>query len=116
MTHRKPGVSAIIIARNEEGCIRECLESLRSADEIIVVDGMSTDRTPEICKEYTDKVYTRPPIGHPEPDREFACSVASCEWALFIDADERLCPGLAADLQRSSLTDASGTASLAGTT
>jgi glycosyltransferase involved in cell wall biosynthesis len=100
MSERKPGVSAILIARNEEKLIRECLDSLRTADEIIVVDGMSTDRTAEICREYTDKVYVRPPTGHPEPDREFACSVASYEWALFIDADESLCPALAEDLHK----------------
>jgi glycosyltransferase involved in cell wall biosynthesis len=95
----RPGVSAIVIVRNEEHCIRDCLDSLKSADEIIVVDGMSTDRTTEICREYTDKIYERPPCGHPEPDREFACSVASYDWALFIDADEKLCPDLTADLQ-----------------
>jgi glycosyltransferase involved in cell wall biosynthesis len=97
---KKPGVSAILIARNEEKCIRECLESIKTADEIIVVDGMSTDRTREICAEYTDLIYTRQPTGHPEPDREFGCGVASYSWLLFIDADESLCPELSADLHK----------------
>jgi glycosyltransferase involved in cell wall biosynthesis len=97
---KKPGISAILIARNEEKCIRECLESIKTTDEIIVVDGMSTDRTREICAEYTDLIYTRPPSGHPEPDREFGCGVASYDWVLLMDADEHLCPELTADLHK----------------
>ena len=50
-------VSVCIITGNEEKNIRRCLESVRWADEIIVVDSLSTDRTCEIAREYTDRIY-----------------------------------------------------------
>ena len=52
-------VSSIIITLNEEKNIKECLESIKWTDEIIVIDSGSTDNTVSICKEYTDKVYIR---------------------------------------------------------
>ncbi|HBL42300.1 MAG TPA: LPS biosynthesis protein, partial [Planctomycetaceae bacterium] len=50
-------LSIIVIVKNEESSIRECLASVAWADEIIVLDSGSTDQTVAICREYTDKVY-----------------------------------------------------------
>lgn len=52
-------ISVVIITKNEEKHIEECLESVQWADEIIVVDSFSTDATVEICRKYTDKVFQR---------------------------------------------------------
>jgi cellulose synthase/poly-beta-1,6-N-acetylglucosamine synthase-like glycosyltransferase len=51
-------VSAIVVCFNEEDRIEACLESLRWCDEVVVVDSFSTDRTPEICRRYTDRLFS----------------------------------------------------------
>ncbi|MGB3056586.1 MAG: glycosyltransferase, partial [Candidatus Omnitrophota bacterium] len=55
----KTPVSAVIITKNEEKNIAECLESVAWADEIILVDDESADKTREIAGKYTDKIFTR---------------------------------------------------------
>ena len=52
-------LSVMVLTKNEEACITECLESVKWADEIIVVDDESTDKTIEIVKKYTDKIFYR---------------------------------------------------------
>lgn len=86
----KTKISAIVIARNEEKSIKDCLESLKWADEVIVVDDSSTDKTSEIAKKYADKVYKHVSTGYVEPARKFAISKASNQWVVLIDADERV--------------------------
>jgi len=85
----RPPVSVCIITHNEEMRIRQCLESVKWAEEIVVVDSHSTDRTVEICREYTPRVYQRDWPGHVE-QKNFALSLAGHEWALCLDADECL--------------------------
>src|SRR3990167_2510449 len=80
-------LSVTIITYNEEGNIRDCLQSVKWADEIVVVDSFSTDKTVEICREYTDKVYQNRWCGFVE-QKKFALSKASHNWILSIDADE----------------------------
>lgn len=80
-------LSVVIVTLNEEDKIRDCLESVKWADEIIVVDSFSTDRTVEIAKDYTDKIYQRKFAGFGE-QKNYALSKASGEWVLSIDADE----------------------------
>jgi len=82
-------LSVCVICFNEERNIRRCLESATWADEIIVVDSMSQDRTAEIAREYTDKVYQRAWSGYVE-QKNFALSKAKCDWILSIDADEEI--------------------------
>lgn len=82
-------VSVIVITHNEEENIRGCLESVKWADEIIVMDSFSTDRTLEIGKEYTDKVFQRAWEGFGS-QKQFALEQAVLEWVLSIDADERV--------------------------
>ncbi|HVV67570.1 MAG TPA: glycosyltransferase family 2 protein [Gammaproteobacteria bacterium] len=82
-----PDLSVIIITKNEAPRIRRCLESVRFASEIIVLDSGSTDNTVAICQEYTDKVYTTdwPGFGL---QKNRALEKAQGQWVLAIDADE----------------------------
>ncbi len=82
-------ISVCITAGNEEHNIRRCLESVTWASEIIVVDSFSTDRTPEICREYTDLVYQHRWLGY-IGQKNLIKDLASGEWILFIDADEEI--------------------------
>lgn len=91
-------VSAFIICCNEERNIRRCLESVRWCDEIVVVDSGSTDGTPEICREYTDKVVYHPWEGFVAQKR-FALQQCRNEWCLNLDADEEVSPELAKEIQ-----------------
>ena len=84
-----PRLSITIITFNEEENIRDCLENINWADEIIVVDSFSTDRTVEICRQYTDKVIQRKWPGHVD-QKQFALEQAVGGWILSLDADERL--------------------------
>ena len=52
-------LSVVVLTKNEEACIADCLMSVKWADEIIVVDDESTDRTVEIARQYTDKIFFR---------------------------------------------------------
>ena len=90
-------ISATVITFNEEQDIAEALESLAWADEIIVVDSESTDRTVEIARRYTDRVIVRPWPGY-AAQKTFAAEQAANDWIFNLDADERVCPELAAQL------------------
>ncbi|MCX7940613.1 MAG: glycosyltransferase family 2 protein [Endomicrobia bacterium] len=81
-------ISTVLIVRNEEKKIRRCLESIKWCDEIVVVDQSSEDKTVEIVKEYTTKIYITEPKLICNPDREFGISKTSNEWILLIEADE----------------------------
>lgn len=86
-------ISAIIIAGSEEKNIADCLESVRWADEIVVVNSESADRTVEIAKRYTDKVFIRKWEGYAS-QKAFSLEKANNEWVLSLDADERVSPEL----------------------
>ena len=94
----RPKLSATIMTLNEEQRIRKCLESIRWADEIVVLDSRSTDGTVEICREFTDKIFTE---IHPSPAarRARAMELTENEWVLSMDADEFLSPELAKGIQ-----------------
>lgn len=87
-------LSVIVITYNEEQNIEECLESVCWADEIIVVDAYSQDRTVELARKYTNRVYLREWAGY-APAKQFALEQATGDWVLWIDADERVTPELA---------------------
>lgn len=83
-------ISACIITYNEEDRIEESLKSLENvADEIVVVDAFSTDKTPEIVKSYGVKFFQREWDGY-SSQKNFAISQTKFPWILSIDADERL--------------------------
>lgn len=87
-------ISACIISFNEEKKIEDCIKSLLCiADEIIIIDSLSTDRTLEIAEKYTDKITRQKFLGHIE-QKNLAISKASNNWILSLDCDERLSPEL----------------------
>lgn len=80
-------ISICITVGNEEASIRTCLESVRWADEIVVVDSFSTDKTIEIAREYTDLVYQHKWLGY-IGQKNLIKELANGPWVMFIDADE----------------------------
>jgi glycosyltransferase involved in cell wall biosynthesis len=82
-------ISVIIITKNEEDNIRDCLKSVDWADEIIVIDAESEDNTVEIARTFTDKIHIRKWQGYAD-QKKYALSLAENEWVLSIDADERV--------------------------
>ncbi len=82
-------VSVCMIVKNEEAQLRQCLESLKPiADEIIIADTGSTDRTKEIAAEFTDKIYDFPWIDDFSAARNFVFSKATMDYIYTADADE----------------------------
>jgi glycosyltransferase involved in cell wall biosynthesis len=91
-------LSVIVITKNEEKNIRACLSSITWADEIVVVDAGSTDRTLAIAKEFTQKLYSRPWDGYGAA-KNYGLSQCTGEWILWVDADERVTPELQKEIQ-----------------
>lgn len=85
----RPRLSVVVITWNEEARLRACLESAAWADELVVVDAESRDKTVQIAREFTDQVLVRPWPGFPE-QKNFALAQASGEWLLSLDADEEV--------------------------
>jgi glycosyltransferase involved in cell wall biosynthesis len=96
-------ISVIIITGNEEKNIKDCLQSVFWADEIIVVDSESVDRTVEVAKEFTNKVYIHKWEGYAK-QKVFALSLAKNEWILSLDADERVTKDLADEILSTDLS------------
>ena len=82
-------ISATIIVRNEEDNIADVCETVSWADEIVVVDSDSTDRTADIARRYTDRVFNREWNGYKDK-HEFADEQTTGDWIFWIDADERV--------------------------
>ncbi|MBI5190016.1 MAG: glycosyltransferase family 2 protein [Nitrospirae bacterium] len=99
-----PHVSVVIITYNEEANIRAALESANWAGETVVLDSFSTDKTVEICREYTDKVYQEAWRGF-SGQKARAVSLASNDWVFVLDSDERFTPELAAEIKRLTASD-----------
>ncbi|MFO7534192.1 MAG: glycosyltransferase family 2 protein [Kiritimatiellia bacterium] len=91
-------ISACITACDEDLNIRRCLESVKWADEIVVVDSFSKDRTVAICKEYTDRVYQHEWLGY-IGQKNLIKDLAQGPWLLFIDADEEVSPALLEEIR-----------------
>jgi glycosyltransferase involved in cell wall biosynthesis len=92
-------ISAIIIAKNEEEKIGECLESVSWVDEIVVVDNGSDDNTIQISEEHNAVVLNKP-TGTYKDLRNFGLEKAKGKWILYIDADERVTPLLVSEIQK----------------
>jgi glycosyltransferase involved in cell wall biosynthesis len=101
---RKPPISVCIITFNEEKNIVDCLESVNWVDEIVVVDSFSKDRTVDLCRKYTDKIYQIEWQGHVK-QKNCALEYATNEWVLCLDADERLSPKLKEEIKSVLSTD-----------
>lgn len=91
-------LAVIIITKDEERNIAACLESVQWADERIVVDAESRDRTVEVAKRLAAQVHVRPWPGY-GPQKNFGMDHARAEWILIVDADERITPALREEIQ-----------------
>jgi glycosyltransferase involved in cell wall biosynthesis len=92
-------ISATIIVRNEEDNIAAVCETVSWADEIVIVDSDSTDRTVEIARRYTDRIFNREFRGYRDK-HEFADAQATGDWIFWIDADERLTDELRGSIEK----------------
>lgn len=88
-----------MIVRNEEANIADVCESVSWADEIVIVDSDSTDRTVEIARGFTDKLFNREFNGFKDK-HQFADAQTSGDWIFWIDADERVTPELRSSIER----------------
>jgi len=94
-----PRVSVVVVTRNEEERIRACLEAVAWADELIVVDAESEDKTASIARELTDHVIVRPWPGY-AAQKNHGLDLARGAWILSIDTDEIVSPALRAEVER----------------
>ena len=94
-----PKLSVLILAKNEEKNIQDCIESVSFADEIIVIDDFSEDNTKIIADRLGAKVIQRNMAGDWGSQQTFAIEQASYQWILFLDADERISTELAREIQ-----------------
>lgn len=90
LTETLPKISALLITYNEERNIEKFLDEAWYADEIIIVDSESTDRTAEIAKKHPKVVFITRKFDHFTAQKNFAIDQAKHEWVTFFDADERI--------------------------
>lgn len=93
----RTGLSAVLITRNAAEHLEACLASLAFCDEVIVVDGGSSDRTREVARGFGARVIEKDWLGFGR-QKQFAVEQASNDWVLCVDADERVSPELAASI------------------
>lgn len=88
-----------MIVKNEERNIGEALESVKNFDDIVIVDSFSDDRTVELCRQYTDRVYQHEWVNFSK-HKQIAVDYAKNEWVFILDADERVTPALESEIGR----------------
>jgi glycosyltransferase involved in cell wall biosynthesis len=98
--HKSPGLTAIVPTFNEEANISDCLTSLDFADEILVVDSFSTDRTLELARAQPKVRVLQHEYEGNGPQCNWAMERATHEWMLIVDADERVPAELASEIRR----------------
>src|SRR5260221_9799069 len=91
-------ISAVVLTKNEEKNIVDCLESLSFCDEILIVDDNSADRTVEISKGMNARVISHSLDNDFSKQRNFALDNVNNDWVLFVDADERVSKVLAREI------------------
>lgn len=92
-------LTALILSKNEERNIEDCIRSVLFCDEVLVIDDFSTDRTRELAEGLDAKVIQRSMNGDWGGQRTFAIQNAAHEWVLFVDADERVSEALAEEIR-----------------
>lgn len=97
-------LSTVIITKNEQDCIEACLESVKWADEIIICDNGSEDRTIDIAGKYTDKIFKFENLDF-ATIRNKGIEKASEDWVLYLDSDERVLSDLKLEIQELIKTD-----------
>jgi glycosyltransferase involved in cell wall biosynthesis len=86
---KRSEVSAVVLTFNNENTIAACLESVKWAGEIVVVDSLSTDKTLDICRRYTDRIWQAPWQGYAR-QWNFAIDKAEKDWILIVASDEEI--------------------------
>ncbi len=84
----KSSLSIVVLTHNDESKIVDCLECLDFADELIIVDDNSHDRTVELAKQFTNKIFVRELNRNFSNQRNFALNNVHSSWVLFVDSDE----------------------------
>lgn len=97
-------VSVVVITRNEEPVLADCLQSVPFADEIVVVDDGSTDGTLGVARRFTNRIFERR-LDRFGRQKQFAIEQATGDWILVLDADERVPPALAEEIQAAVASD-----------
>lgn len=92
-------ISAVVLAKNEEKNIADCIDSVSWCDEILVIDDNSKDKTAEIAKRSGAKVFVHPLNNDFSGARNFGLSKTTGDWVLFIDADERVTTSLSENIK-----------------
>lgn len=94
-------LSVIIITKNEEAVIKDCLESVKWAEEIIILDTGSVDQALKIAREYTDKIFIYSEKSGIDYSawRNYSASKAKGEWLFYLDSDERVPPLLKREIE-----------------
>ncbi len=95
---KKEKISALLVTYNEESNIDEVLNDLKFADEIIIVDSFSTDRTEEIAKKHKNVTFIKRIFKNYTDQKSYALSLANYNWVLFLDADERISKKLKSEI------------------
>lgn len=98
-------LSVVVSAYNEEENLKHCLESVKWADEIIVVDNESTDKTVEIAKKFTNKIYTRKNNIMLNINKNFGFTKATNDWILCLDSDEKVSNELRKEIEEKIKSD-----------
>jgi len=101
-------ISAVVLTKDEEKNLPDCLESIKWVDEIIIIDDYSSDGTIGIIREIEEigehkgkiKIFKRRLAGDFAAQRNYGLRKAKGEWVLFVDADERVSPELAAEIKK----------------
>lgn len=90
-------ISVVVLTKDEEARIKACLESVKWADEIVIIDQGSTDQTLEIAKKYTDKIFVNKSDDFAKR-RNFGMEKSTGDWVLYLDSDERVLEPLKEEL------------------
>ncbi|MBI4028920.1 MAG: glycosyltransferase family 2 protein [Candidatus Blackburnbacteria bacterium] len=91
-------ISAVVLTKNEEKNVEECLKTLKWCDEIVVVDDYSTDKTVSLAKKFGAKIYQRHLENDFAQQRNFGLEKVTGDWVFFVDADERVSHSLAQEI------------------
>lgn len=97
-SRQNPKVSVYMITYNNEETVERALKSVTWADEVVIVDSFSNDRTVEIGRKFTDKLFQRKWPGHRD-QYQYAADLTNHEWIMFVDADEEVSPELADEIR-----------------
>ncbi len=93
-------LSVVINTKNSADTLKKTLQSVKFADEIVVVDMHSTDETVDIARQFTENIFQHEDVGYVEPARNFAINKASHDWILLVDSDEVVSPALKNYIER----------------